>query len=107
MPNWKKFQIKKTEKKLVDTVEKNENLKENISDGTVESNKEKNDWNCNAETQSGRLDNVEIKPVVVDTRSWMKIHVKALYNRWSFNKGQEYWISSQVFDQYPNFFEIL
>lgn len=48
-------------------------------------------------------DNVEN---VVENEKWL-IHVKAIYNRWSIDKGCEYWIEQKFFEEKKYLFEVL
>lgn len=48
-------------------------------------------------------DNVEN---VVEDQKWL-IHVKAIYNRWSIDKGCEYWIEQKFFEEKKYLFEVL
>lgn len=52
------------------------------------------------ETQQDFTNNVETKPI------W-KVKVVAKFNRWSFNKGQEYEITKTVLENYDGLFEVL
>lgn len=52
------------------------------------------------ETKQDFVNNVETKPI------W-KVKVVAKYNRWSFNKGQEYEITKTVLENYSGLFEVL
>lgn len=52
------------------------------------------------ETKQDFAKNVETKPI------W-KVKVIAKYNRWSFNKGQEYEITKTVLENYDGLFEVL
>ena len=68
-----------------------ENDDENIMKTTDGSDNEKNH------------DNVEN---VVENQKWL-IHVKAIYNRWSIDKGCEYWIEQKFFEEKKYLFEVL
>lgn len=48
-------------------------------------------------------DNVEN---VVEDHKWL-IHVKAIFNRWSIDKGCEYWIEQKFFEEKKYLFEVL
>lgn len=48
-------------------------------------------------------DNVEN---VVEDQKWL-IHVKAIFNRWSIDKGCEYWIEQKFFEEKKYLFEVL
>ena len=52
------------------------------------------------ETKQDFVNNVETKPI------W-KVKVIAKFNRWSFNKGQEYEITKTVLENYDWLFEVL
>lgn len=43
---------------------------------------------------------------VVKDQKWL-IHVKAIYNRWSIDKGCEYWIEPKFFEEKKYLFEVL
>ena len=43
---------------------------------------------------------------VVEDQKWL-IHVKAIYNRWSIDKGCEYWIEQKFFEEKKYLFEVL
>ena len=80
---------------------------ENATDESVETWTENDDENVMKTTDGTdneeNHDNVEN---VVENQKWL-IHVKAIFNRWSIDKGCEYWIEKKFFEEKKYLFEVL
>ena len=97
--------VRKTKPTVETPVEEVVAVEEAVEE-TVETPVEEVDLWSKVMTKKNWIEDVEAVPTIVDTKAW-KIHVKANANRWSFEKGKDYFVSARVASNYEGLFEII